>query len=340
MGEVLTAGVGQAPARQAALGAGVPESAPCTTVSKVCGSGLEAIILGAQRILLGEAEVVVAGGMESMSRAPHYLLRSRTGQRMGNTELVDGMILDGLWDPYKGRHMGAFGEQCARHYSLSREAQDAFARESYRRALTAQSEGAFDFEISPVEVPARKGPATSVARDEEPERANLSKLEALKPAFDPQGTITAANASTVNDGAAAVVLASESAVSRLGLPSLCRLTAYAGHAQAPEWFTTAPVGASRKVLERAKLRAGDVDLWEINEAFACVTQACTRELGIDSTRVNVNGGAVALGHPIGATGARLVVSLTAALRNRQQRRGVATLCIGGGEALAVVLERT
>lgn len=339
LGEVLTAGVGQAPARQAALGAGLADNVPCTTISKVCGSGLEAIVVGAQRILLGDAEVVVAGGMESMSRAPHYLLGSRNGQRIGNTELVDGMILDGLWDPYQNQHMGTLGEQCARRYSLSRTDQDAFALKSYQRAIQAQSEGAFEFEISPVEVPVRRGPAVTVTRDEEPERAKLSKFASLKPAFDPQGSITAANASSVNDGAAAVVLASQSAVTRLGLRSLCRIVAYAGHAQAPEWFTTAPVGASQKALKRANLTADQVDLWEINEAFACVTMACTRDLGIDPECVNVHGGAVALGHPIGATGARLVVSLTAALTAREQRRGLASLCIGGGEALAVVLER-
>jgi acetyl-CoA C-acetyltransferase len=339
MGNVLSAGVGQAPARQAALGAKLPDSVPCTTVSKVCGSGLQAIILGCRSILAGDADLVVSGGMESMSNAPYYLPRARTGLRMGHAELVDGMILDGLWDPYNDFHMGRAGELCARRYELDREKQDAFAKDSYERALAAQKSGRFKAEIASVEVPQRKGTALVVSEDEEPGRGDVQKLGALKPAFEKGGTITAGNASSVNDGAAALVLASARTVEKLGLKPLARVLGHAGHAQEPAWFTTAPATASQRALDKLGLTQDSIDLWEINEAFSCVTQACAQLLGVGLDRVNVHGGAVALGHPIGASGARIVCTLLSALEQRGQRRGLATLCIGGGEALALVVER-
>jgi acetyl-CoA C-acetyltransferase len=339
MGNVLSAGIGQAPSRQAALGAKLPDSVPCTTVSKVCGSGLQAIILGCRSILLGDTDVVVAGGMESMSNTPYYLPRARSGLRMGHAELQDGMIFDGLWDPYNDFHMGRAGELCARRYDLGREKQDAFAAESYTRALAAQKNGWFKDEIAGVEVAQRKGPPLVVAEDEEPGRGNIDKLSTLKPAFEKDGTITAGNASSINDGAAAVVLASARAVEKLGLKPLARVLGHASHAQEPAWFTTAPASASQRVLSKLGLGADAIDLWEINEAFSCVTQSCAQLLGIGLDRVNVHGGAVALGHPIGASGARIVCTLASALQQRQLRRGLATLCIGGGEALALVVER-
>ncbi|HWO10596.1 MAG TPA: thiolase family protein, partial [Polyangiaceae bacterium] len=339
MGNVLSAGLGQAPARQAAIGAQLPSHVPCTTVSKVCGSGLAAIVLGCRSIQLGEADIVVSGGMESMSNTPYYLPRARSGLRMGHAELQDGMILDGLWDPYNDFHMGRAGELCARRYELGREQQDAFAAESYSRALLAQKNGWFDAEIESVEVPQRKGTPLVVKQDEEPARGNVARLGELKPAFEKDGSITAGNASSVNDGAAAVVLASGRAVEKLGLRPLARVLGHASFAQDPAWFSTAPVGASRRALERVGLAASAIDLWEINEAFACVTLACARDLGASLERVNVHGGAVALGHPIGASGARIVCTLISALGQRGLRRGLATLCIGGGEALALVVER-
>jgi acetyl-CoA C-acetyltransferase len=339
LGNVLSAGLGQGPARQAALGAGLPKSVPTTAVSKVCGSGLQAVILGARAIRCGDAQVVLAGGMESMSRAPHYLSNSRTGVRLGDGKLVDGMIFDGLWDPYGNEHMGQAGELCAAKYEWSREAQDAFATESYRRALYAQAEGYFAAELAAVSVPQTRGPALQVETDEEPGRGKPEKFASLRPAFKQDGTITAANASSLNDGAAAVLLASGAAVTRLGAKPLARIVASAAWAGAPEWFTTAPVGAMQAVLKRAALTPADIDLWEINEAFSCVTMACSALLDVDLERVNVHGGAVALGHPIGASGARILTTLLHALIQRDQRRGLATLCIGGGEAVAVIIER-
>jgi acetyl-CoA C-acetyltransferase len=338
MGNVLSAGIGQAPARQAAIGAALPESVPCTTVSKVCGSGMQAIIQGCKSILVGDAEIVVAGGMESMSNAPYYLSRARTGLRMGHGELTDGMITDGLWDPYNNFHMGRAGELCAQRYELDRAHQDAFAAESYGRALRAQREGWFKEELVSVEVPQRKGAPLSVLEDEEPGRGNVERLGELRPAFDKEGTITAGNASSVNDGAAAVVLAGAAAVAKLGLSPLARVRGYGAFAQEPAWFTTAPAQASQNALGKLELAPEAIDLWEINEAFACVTMACSQLLGISNERVNVHGGAVALGHPIGASGARVVVTLVSALRRRGLGRGLATLCIGGGEALALVVE--
>jgi acetyl-CoA C-acetyltransferase len=338
MGNVLSAGIGQAPARQAAIYAGIPVHVPATTVSKVCGSGLQAVVLGAKTVRLGDAEVVVAGGMESMSNVPYYLREARAGYRMGDGKLVDGMIFDGLWDPYNDFHMGNAGELCAREYSLSREAQDAFAKESYRRALGAIQSGAFAQEIAAVSVPQRKGEALAVSVDEEPGRGDPGKFDKLKPAFTKNGTITAANASSINDGAAALVLASEKTVQDRKLKPLARIVGYGGAAQAPEWFTTAPAAAIAVTLSKLRLSVNDIDLWEINEAFSCVPMACGKLAGLDPERVNVRGGAVALGHPIGASGARILTTLLYAMRDRGARRGLATLCIGGGEAVAVVVE--
>lgn len=337
-GNVLTAGVGQAPARQAAIYADLPLRVPATTVGKVCGSGLQAVVLGAKSILLEDAEVVVAGGMESMSNAPYLLPKARSGYGLGHGALQDSMILDGLWDPYGDFHMGTAGETCAREYGFSRADQDAFARESYLRARAAQESGAFSDEIIPVTVPDRRG-ERRVDTDEEPTRANLENMAALRPAFQAEGTITAANASTLNDGGAALVLASSDVVKERGLKPLARIRSYGGHAQAPEWFTTAPVGAVRACLKRAGLEPSAVDLYEINEAFSVVSLACARDLGVSLEQTNVHGGAVALGHPIGASGARILVTLLYAMQQRDVARGVASLCIGGGEALAVLVER-
>ncbi|HKY35975.1 MAG TPA: acetyl-CoA C-acyltransferase [Polyangiaceae bacterium] len=339
MGNVLSAGIGQAPARQAAIFAGIPPSVPATTVSKVCGSGLQAVIFGTKTLALGDAEIVVAGGMESMSNVPYYLREARSGYRMGDGKLVDGMIFDGLWDPYNDFHMGQAGELCAKEHGLTRELQDEFAKHSYTLASAAQKSGAFAKEIVPVPIAQKKGDPLQVSDDEEPGRGDPSKFDKLRPAFAKDGTITAANASSINDGAAALVLASESAVKRLGLRPLARIVGYGGAAQAPEWFTTAPALAIDATLKKLGLAVEDIDLWEINEAFSCVTMACTKLAGIDPEKVNVRGGAVALGHPIGASGARILVTLLGAMHDRGAQRGLATLCIGGGEAVAVVVER-
>jgi acetyl-CoA C-acetyltransferase len=338
MGNVLSAGIGQAPARQASLGAKIPDTVPTTTVGKVCGSGLQAVVFGAKTVLLGDADIVVTGGMESMSNVPYYLKKARTGYRMGDDKLIDGMILDGLWDPYNDFHMGNAGELCASKYELTREAQDEFARESYRRALAAQKEGLFDAEIAAVEIASKKGP-TKVTMDEEPGRGDPEKFAKLRPAFKEGGTITAANASSVNDGAAAVVLASERAVKEHKLTPLARIVGYGAAAQEPVWFTTAPAKAIDLTLQKLGLSKDAIDLWEINEAFSCVAMACTKLAGLDPARVNVRGGAVALGHPIGASGARVLTTLLYAMAARGDKRGLATLCIGGGEAVAVVVER-
>lgn len=339
MGNVLSAGIGQAPARQAAIYGGVPSSVPATTVSKVCGSGLQAILFGVATIAVGGADVVVAGGMESMSNVPYYLEKARVGYRMGDGKLVDGMVFDGLWDPYNDVHMGSCGDRCAAEYGFTREQQDDYAKESFRRALAAQKEGAFDAEIEAVSVPQKKGGSISVTADEGPTKGDPAKFASLKPAFSSSGTITAANASSINDGASALVLASERAVGRYGLQPLARIVGYGGAAQAPEWFTTAPAKAIDSTLAQLGIEKTQVDLFEINEAFAVVTMAVAKLCGLDLGRVNVRGGAVALGHPIGATGARIVTTLAYAMKDRKARRGVASLCIGGGEALAVVLER-
>jgi acetyl-CoA C-acetyltransferase len=338
MGNVLSAGLGQAPARQAAIYAGLPERVPATTVSKVCGSGLQAVLLGARSILCGDNQVVMAGGMESMSNAPYLLPKARAGYRMGHGTLLDGMIVDGLWDPYHDIHMGIGGERCAREFGFDRAAQDEYARESYERARRAQREGAFAAELTPVGVKGGRS-EQNVAEDEEPERTDLARMASLQPVFEQGGSITPANASKISDGAAALVLASGEAVRRFGLKPLARIVAYAGHAQQPDRFATAPVFATRAALKRAGLSTSDIDLYEINEAFAVVSMACMRELALDKQRVNVNGGAVALGHPIGASGARILTTLVHAMAARSVRRGVAAICIGGGEALAVVVER-
>lgn len=339
MGNVLMGGQGQAPARQAAIFAGLPKKVPCTTVNKVCGSGLKSVMLAASEIRLGDAQVVVAGGMESMSNAPYYLFKARDGYRMGNGELVDGMIHDGLWDPYGNVHMGTCGDLCAREKKFSREEQDAFARTSYERAQKAQAEGLFKDEIVPVAIPQKKGDPVVVSVDEEPARGNFKKMPELKPAFGKEGTVTAANASKIDDGAAAVVVVSEDYAKAHNLTVLGRIVAYDGAAQEPEWFTTAPIAAIQRTLDKAKLKASDIDLYEINEAFSVVTMVTMRELGLDHNRVNVHGGAVALGHPIGCSGTRLLVTLLHAMKARGARRGLASLCIGGGEAVALVVER-
>ena len=337
MGCVLPAGLGQAPARQAALGAGLPTSAGCTTINKVCGSGMKAIMLGHDLIKAGSAEVVVAGGMESMTNAPHLLNGSRTGIRFGSAEMLDHMAWDGLTNPYDKKPMGSFGELCAGKFAFTREDQDAFAAESVRRALAAQADGAFKAEIAPVTVAGRKGDVV-VDTDEQPGKCDIGKIPSLRPAFQKDGTITAASSSSINDGAAAVVLASEDAAEAQGLAPLATVVAHATHAQAPEWFTTAPVSAIQAVLAKAGWSVADVDLFEVNEAFAVVAMAPIKELGIPHAKLNVNGGACALGHPIGASGARLVVTLLHALQRRGGKRGVAALCIGGGEATAIAIE--
>jgi acetyl-CoA C-acetyltransferase len=339
LGNVLSAGIGQAPARQAAIFAGIPHSVPATTVSKVCGSGLQAVIFGSKTLALGDAALVVAGGMESMSNVPYYLREARSGYRMGDGKLVDGMIFDGLWDPYNDFHMGQAGELCAKEHGLSRELQDEFAKKSYALASAAQKSGAFAEEIVPIPIAQKKGDPLLVTEDEEPGRGDPSKFDKLRPAFAKDGSITAANASSINDGAAALVLASESEVKRQNLKPLARIVGYGGAAQAPEWFTTAPALAIDATLKKLGLAVKDIDLWEINEAFSCVAMACTKLCGIDPELVNVRGGAVALGHPIGASGARILVTLLGAMHDRGAQRGLATLCIGGGEALAVVVER-
>jgi acetyl-CoA C-acetyltransferase len=339
MGNVLSAGIGQAPARQAAIYAGIPDTVPATTVSKVCGSGMQAVIFGARAIALGDADLVVAGGMESMSNAPYYLDKARTGYRMGDGKIVDGMIQDGLWDPYGNVHMGTCGDKCAAEYKFTREEQDDYARESFRRALAAQREGLFDAEIEPVLVPQRKGDALAVKSDEGPGKGEPSKFSTLKPAFAKDGTITAANASSINDGASALVLASERAIKERGLQPLARIVGYGGAAQAPEWFTTAPAKAIETTLGKAGLKKDQVDVFEINEAFAVVAMVCSKLCDLPAARVNVRGGAVALGHPIGASGARILTTMLYAMKDRGEKRGLASICIGGGEALAVLVER-
>jgi acetyl-CoA C-acetyltransferase len=337
MGCVLPAGLGQAPARQAALAAGVPVEVPATTVNKMCGSGMKALMLGAEQIAAGSARLVVAGGLESMSNAPYLLPKARAGYRMGHGEILDHMFYDGLQSPWDGKLMGCFADATAAKYGFTRAEQDAYAAESVRRAVRALEAGEFDAEVAPLEVKSRKGTIT-IARDETPLACDVSRIPQLKPAFGPQGTVTAASSSSISDGAAALVLASAARARELGRAPVARLVAWASSAQAPEWFTTAPVTAIKKVLEAAGWRAADVDLFEVNEAFAVVAMAAQRELSIDPQRLNVNGGACALGHPIGATGARITTTLIHALQRRGGRRGVAALCIGGGEATAVAVE--
>ncbi|MDR3608748.1 MAG: acetyl-CoA C-acetyltransferase [Oligoflexia bacterium] len=338
MGNVLTAGEGQAPARQAAIGAGIPTSVPALTINKVCGSGMKAVMLGAQSIMLGDSEVVVAGGMENMSQSPYLVPNARAGFRMGNQQFVDSMINDGLWDPYNNQHMGNCGELCAKERNFTRQAQDAFSIESFRRAQEAQKSGKLADEIVPVEIQGRKGDVTLFSADEGPAKVQFDKIPTLKPAFDKQGTITAANASTLNDGAAALVLMSADKARELGLKPLAKLVSYGSNAQDPAWFTTAPAEAMRRAMKKAGWESKDVDLWEVNEAFAVVAMAAEQDLGIPHERLNVRGGGISIGHPIGASGARIIVTLISALKEKNMKRGVAGICIGGGEATAVCVE--
>jgi acetyl-CoA C-acetyltransferase len=338
MGNVIAAGLGQAPARQASIYAGLPEKVEALTVNKMCGSSLKAAMLAAQAIMCGDADVVIAGGMENMTQAPYLLEKARTGYRLGHGQILDSLLRDGLIDVYNDAHMGNCAELCADRYELSREELDAFAVRSYQKAIKAQREGLFKEEILPVQVPQGRREPLLVEHDEEPTRVSFEKLPQLAPAFQKDGKVTAGNASSINDGAAAVAVVGRDVAEKMGLQPMARVVASSAFAQQPEWFTTAPAGAIKKVLARAGLGTDDIDLFEINEAFAAVSLAVNRELGIDETRVNVNGGAVALGHPVGASGARVLTTLLYAMRARGARRGVASLCLAGGEAVAMVVE--
>ena len=338
MGCVLPAGIGQAPARQAAIYAGLPVSVPCMTINKVCGSGLKSVMLAEQAIKCGDADVVVAGGFESMSKVPYYLDKARIGYRMGHGKLIDGMIEDGLWDVYNNFHMGNAAEMCAKELNITREEQDAFATESYKRAIKAMDEGLFKEEIVPVEIETRKGNIV-VEEDEEPRKVNFEKGLTLRPAFDKEGTVTAFNASKINDGAAAVVLMSADKAKELGLTPIATIVAQTSFAQKPEQFPTSPAYAIKNILKKAGLEVKDIDLFEANEAFSVQACAVNKVAGLDPAIVNVNGGAVAMGHPIGGSGARILTTLLYAMKNLDVKRGLATLCIGGGEASAVIVER-
>lgn len=338
MGCVLSGGVGQAPARQATIKAGLPVGTGAITINKVCGSGLQAVMFARREILVGDAEILVAGGMESMTNAPYVLPNARAGYRMGNGQLVDSMIYDGLWDPYDQVHMGTCGDAVAKKYGFTREDQDAFARASFERAIQAQKAGKFKAEIVAVPVPQRKGDPVLVDEDEGPKKAQLDKMPGLKPAFSKDGTVTAANASSINDGAAALVVTSAAVAAKHGLPVLARIVGDSSAAVEPKWFTIAPVEALRKLYAKTGTKPTDWDLYEINEAFSGVTMAAMKEHGIAHDRVNVHGGAVSLGHPIGCSGARVLVTLLHALKDRGEKRGIATLCIGGGEAVALGVE--
>ncbi|MCL5267210.1 MAG: thiolase family protein [Bacteroidetes bacterium] len=339
MGCVLTAGVGQAPARQASIFAGLPNTTPCTTINKVCGSGLKSVMLGALTIMTGEADIVVAGGMESMSNAPYLLDKARSGYRMGDGKIIDSMVKDGLWDVYNDYHMGSAAELCARECHIPRDAQDEFAAMSYRRALEAIEKGYFSDEIVQVPIKSRDGSITYVVEDEEPRKVKFEKIPQLKPAFEKEGTVTAANASKLNDGAAALVLMSEEKAKELGVKPLARIAAQASSAQAPEWFTIAPATVIEKLFKKTGFRKDDIDLFEINEAFSVVSLAVRQLLDLDLKKVDVHGGAVALGHPIGASGARILTTLIYAMQRRDLHRGLAAICIGGGEAAGVIIER-
>lgn len=339
MGNVLTGGEGQAPARQAALSAGLPNHVECLTINKVCGSGLKAVMLGAQAIALGDADVVVAGGMENMSNAPYLLDKARTGYRMGNGTIIDSMIHDGLWNPYSNEHMGNIAELCASECNISRDSQDEFSIRSYQLANDSIKTGKFKNEIIPIEIKDKKGNLTILDTDEEPAKVKYDKIPTLKPVFKKDGSVTAANASSINDGAAALVLMSEEKVKLLGLKPLVRIVAQASAAKAPEWFTTAPVDVIHKVLGKAGKKIDEIDLFEINEAFAVVTLAAKNELNIPIEKINVNGGSVAIGHPIGASGARILVTLIHALETHNKKTGMAAICIGGGEAAGLIVEK-
>lgn len=339
MGNVIQAGEGQAPARQAALGAGLNESTQCMTINKVCGSGLKTVMLAAQAIMVGDADVIISGGMENMSQIPFYVKNVRGGYKMGNQNLVDGMLEDGLIDAYDKEHMGNFAELCASEYNITREDQDNFAIESYNRSLKSIEEKRFAGEIIPVEVPGRKGAVNIVDTDEEPGNVNFDKLRNLRPVFKKDGTVTAANASSINDGASAVLLMSKEKAEELGLKPLAKIIAQASFAKAPKWFTTAPIDSIKKVLDKANMKVEDIDLFEVNEAFSVVSLVTNKELGLDPNKVNVNGGAVSLGHPIGASGARILTTLLHAMENSDAKYGLASLCIGGGEASSVIVEK-
>ena len=337
MGEVLTSGVGQAPARQAAIYAGLPISTQCMTINKVCGSGLKAVMLAHNEIQLNLADIIVAGGQENMSQAPYILKTARTGLRLGHKELMDSMILDGLWDPYDNMHMGSCAELCAKKKEHTRDAQDDFAIESYKRANKAQKEGFFDNEI--VGVPTEKNKKTVIVKmDEEPQRVQFEKISKLRPAFEKDGSITAANASKINDGASALVLMSSKSAQKHGIKPMAKILSQASFAMDPKWFTLAPTGAIQKALKRAQLKASDIDLWEINEAFATQAMAVVEDIGIPANRLNINGGAIALGHPISASGARILTTLLHAMQRQECKRGLASLCIGGGEGSALIVE--
>ena len=339
MGNVLSANLGQAPARQAAIFAGIPNTVPCTTVNKVCSSGAKAIMFAAQSIMLGDADVVVAGGMENMSQVPYYMPKARYGQKYGHGQLNDGLVMDGLTDVYNQSLMGVCADATATKFEISREAQDAFAIQSYERTAAATKEGRFDAEIVPVEVPQRRGDALVINTDEEYTRVKFEKIPALRAAFSKEGTVTAANASTINDGASALVLMSEEKMNALGLSPIARIVSFADAAHEPEWFTTAPPVAARKALDKAGLKTEDMDLFEVNEAFSVVTMAFNKEMGITEDKVNVNGGAVSIGHPLGTSGARIVTTLVHALTQKEGKYGLAAICNGGGGASSIIVER-
>ncbi len=339
MGNVLQANNGQAPARIAALAAGISTDTPCTTVNKVCASGMKAVMLATQSLRLGDAEIAVAGGMESMTNAPYYIPKGRSGYRYGNAEILDAIVRDGLQDPYKGYMMGNVGELCAKKYNFSREDQDAYAVESYKRAEAAIENGWFNDELSPVEIPQRRGEPVSVSEDDEPKRINFDKVATVRPAFEKDGTITAINASKINDGACALVLMTAKAVEETGAKPIAKILSYADAANEPEWFTTAPAKAIPKALGKAGISKDDVDFYEINEAFSVVSLANIQELGLDKDKVNVFGGAVSLGHPIGVSGARILATLTSVLKHKKGTIGCAGICNGGGGASAMVIER-
>lgn len=339
MGNVLSAGQGQAPGRQAMIYAGIPQSVPATTVNKVCGSGMQAVNLARNAIIAGESECVVAGGMENMSLAPYLMPDARTGMRMGEKKIVDSMVSDGLWDPYNNFHMGSAGEMCAKEFKFTREEQDRYAAQSFARAQAAIKSGAFKNEIVGVPIPQKKGDPILFDTDEGPAKGDPAKMAGLKPVFDKAGTITAANAASINDGAAALVIASKEFADKHGLKPLARIVAVATHAQAPEWFTTAPVEAIKKVLAKANLKPSDIDLFEINEAFAVVPLAAAKAVEIPESKLNINGGGISLGHPIGASGARILATLLNAMEQKNVKRGLGSLCIGGGEGIAMIVER-
>ena len=339
MGNVLSAGQGQAPARQAAISAGLPNKVECFTINKMCGSGLKSVMLASHAIQAGDAEIIIAGGMENMSKAPYLLLNNRKGLRLGHDQILDSMIVDGLWDVYNDKHMGECAETCASDKKYTRESQDLFAQESYSRAQAAQSKGAFQNEIVPLVIDQKKGDSITIKKDEDPDKANFEKMKLLKPVFKENGTITAANASKINDGAAALLLMTRDKAKEIGLEVMATIISQSSSAHDPEWFTTAPIGAISKILDKVSLEPHSIDLWEINEAFAVVPMAVIDKFNLNHNIVNINGGAIAMGHPIGASGARILTTLIYAMKDKNLKRGIASLCIGGGEASALLIER-